>query len=244
MPSATTTTCIVCNTLTTKLCSGCKDAHYCSKLCQKGDFPTHKLVCKCLSILNKSARPSSKHYKAIFFSINDPKPHFIWLDCSSNCHEENLLGDKADGRLIEYNKVLKRQLTLPIRLDWRDQYLMDDLAVPESVTVIRNAKNKEGECFKWQGPLCAVGRMTTDHKWKGAARDLNMQDFRHLCDFFITDKSIRNKTIYRHENISTASPFGMVMEDVDWDDELLGYERRCILDVRDIMEYYSFAGER
>ncbi len=37
--------CVICNKEGAKLCQACHSAGYCSKECQKGDWPTHKLLC-------------------------------------------------------------------------------------------------------------------------------------------------------------------------------------------------------
>lgn len=42
--------CAMCNSPTTNTCSSCKGANYCSKICQKSDWPLHKLCCKLYSL--------------------------------------------------------------------------------------------------------------------------------------------------------------------------------------------------
>lgn len=75
--------CRVCFSRNSKLCSGCRNAVYCSETCMLKDLPTHEFFCsQPLDVLIKFSdvkRPSSNHIRAALFEV-DHQPCFIWLE--------------------------------------------------------------------------------------------------------------------------------------------------------------------
>ncbi|KAF9109140.1 hypothetical protein BGX27_007949 [Mortierella sp. AM989] len=60
MSTANRPPCVVCRTPSVTRCSRCKVVHYCSQLCQKKDWPTHKIACTpSTSTTSSSSSPSS-----------------------------------------------------------------------------------------------------------------------------------------------------------------------------------------
>lgn len=65
--------CAMCNTPTTNTCSTCKGTHYCSKICQKSDWPLHKLCCKVYSMFTLDTGVMNV-VRSILFPSEDAKP--------------------------------------------------------------------------------------------------------------------------------------------------------------------------
>jgi hypothetical protein len=72
--------CSKCNAPGTNWCSTCGSSHYCSKLCQKDDWPVHKLLCKSFArdfTIDKA--PGDTYYRAIVFPPENETPRFVWV---------------------------------------------------------------------------------------------------------------------------------------------------------------------
>ncbi|KAK3306380.1 uncharacterized protein B0T15DRAFT_552155 [Chaetomium strumarium] len=68
------------------VCNGCKQASYCSRECQVGDWPLHKKVCKDLAgdgVDDK--RPSPEHRRILFFPMHSSEPE---TKCSSSSADD------------------------------------------------------------------------------------------------------------------------------------------------------------
>lgn len=61
------------------LCGRCESSAYCSKACQKVDWPSHKLLCADVKHFADAACPSELHHRALLFKGDGQKPEFIWL---------------------------------------------------------------------------------------------------------------------------------------------------------------------
>ena len=61
--------CIVCGEKSKSQCGGCKMRRYCSRLCQKADWKTHKKVCKLL----KRERENQKDQSLVHRVLTMPK---------------------------------------------------------------------------------------------------------------------------------------------------------------------------
>lgn len=72
--------CIVCDKQAEKFCPGChKSARYCSKECQVLDFPIHTKVCSDFAgPAADEKRPSSQHFRVLFFPTFKTKPEVCW----------------------------------------------------------------------------------------------------------------------------------------------------------------------
>lgn len=117
------TYCPVClKTTELSKCLGCEDMAYCSRACQRKDWPIHKLLCLKLPVFQATARPK-QHFRAILFPSNDagageclsgaeaPKPKFVWCQkgyfrpffppdgcCEGQTYDHSLMGRRQRGK--------------------------------------------------------------------------------------------------------------------------------------------------
>ncbi len=187
--------CTVCDKSGTSLCKRCKSVRYCSKACQEAGWPIHKLLCAAFSGFDTSSRPTSEHFRAIFFPVNDEKPKPVWLHCKWHDDEEDgkfqlaecesFLGHDGSPKHapIQHNPVLKRVLSNTIYVCHRDTFLIDGSKTNNSVASI--IATKPGQYHDWRGPIIAYGKegLGTDQI---ACKDLDMRDFRHVADYFLS----------------------------------------------------------
>lgn len=189
----------MCNKSDSFLCNRCKSARYCSKSCQQADWPTHKLLCANFSTFDPSSRPSNDHIQAILFPVEDKKPKIVWLHCKWNDDDEDeryqfaefepFFGpDTLTGRLlIQYNPVLKRKLSDTICITHRETFLVDGSKANRSIASI-TALEPERWHHDWRGTIIAYGMIGLDYN-ETTYRDLSMNDFRHITDFFLSHNS-------------------------------------------------------
>jgi len=80
--------CAICNgSANTKLCASCHSIPYCSRECQKADWPLHKTICKGLTTL--PPRPSPSHKLAILFPVDSKEPQLIWINCENRIDDDD-----------------------------------------------------------------------------------------------------------------------------------------------------------
>lgn len=111
-------------------CQGCDDMAYCSKVCQREDWPVHKHLCLKLPDFQATARPE-EHFRAILFPANDvdageiltgaqvPKPKFVWCmkgyyrpffppdgSCEGQSYDQSLMGRRQRGKHCFINIII------------------------------------------------------------------------------------------------------------------------------------------
>lgn len=84
---------------------------------------------------------------------------------------------------VQYNAVLKRTLSNTIHVYYRDDFLVDGSTPSKSVAAITTTKS--GYSYDWRGPIIASGMvgLGIDQTF---CKDLDMNDFRHVADYFIS----------------------------------------------------------
>ncbi|KAF2103202.1 hypothetical protein NA57DRAFT_52730 [Rhizodiscina lignyota] len=167
-----------------KICAGCRSIHYCSKKCQKADWPTHKLLCRSFATFDISTRPTEWHYRAILFPTDERTPHFIWVfglwkilpGCQYQCYEtaELLDGDCGASMYIQENTRLGRELKNCIQIEHRDAFLHDGSKPNLSIRSLTGFK----QYYNWRGPIVVCGNLGAPTK--EMCRDIDMLDVRHL----------------------------------------------------------------
>ncbi|GAW14743.1 hypothetical protein ANO14919_069240 [Xylariales sp. No.14919] len=193
--------CIICNKTNALRCQRCKSVSYCSKLCQRGDYPVHKLLCARFSAFDITTRPDKEHVRAILFPVDQKQPKLIWLHCGWIEPEDEydrrwqnpnakpfLNNDHGHEVIIRYNDVLGKHLSDIVCVSYRDTFLIDG-SVPNnsiaSVTATVPASHHD-----WRGPVIAYGKVGSSFDPE-RCRDVNMNDFRHITDYLVWYNSDR-----------------------------------------------------
>ncbi|KAK8074568.1 hypothetical protein PG997_009231 [Apiospora hydei] len=157
MSSASLGPCIVCEKQDSPRCLRCNSAFYCSKTCQRIDWPVHGLLCGSFATFNASSRPTEEHFRTIVFLPNNKEPQFRWIHCK----------------------------WLPISVSRHSRaytFLVDGSARNKSVASI--IATQQGDYHDWRGPITAYGKLGPEPS--RLCRDLDMNDFRHIADYFLS----------------------------------------------------------
>jgi MYND finger len=185
--------CSVCTESSLKICKGCHNSKYCSRECQKADWPTHKLLCK--TFKDFASRPGNDYRRAIYLPVSSKKPQFIWLlferkndDLSMTAHDSPELGtllgnDKPFATLgwMKSNPVRNKKLTHSIDIRYRDTFLTDGSLPNQSILNIKGSEL----AHDWRGPMVAYGLKGLDFD-PANSDDLDMTDLRHIVDYLLT----------------------------------------------------------
>jgi hypothetical protein len=131
--------------------------------------------------------------------VDNEKPKVIWLHCKWHDEDEDdgtssrfqnpvvepFLGLNASQthKPIKYNSALKRRLLDTIYVCYRDTFLFDGSPANNSVAGI--TATKPGLFHSWRGPIIAYG-MVGLHLDPTTCKDLDMNDFRHIADYFLS----------------------------------------------------------
>ena len=188
--------CTACKKSASCSCARCKSARYCSKACQKADWPIHKLLCTGFFNFSASNRTPEDHFRAILFSAGGKKPRFIWLHCKWHKDDdghnswqhpevEPYLGSDAIAQdaPIRYNPVLKRNLSDTVYVCCRGTFLVDGSMPNQSIVAITSTK--AGQFHDWRGPVIAYGKVGSGID-PTLCKSLDMNDFRHIADYFLS----------------------------------------------------------
>ncbi|KAH7091650.1 hypothetical protein FB567DRAFT_617312 [Paraphoma chrysanthemicola] len=186
--------CTVCDNSGELACSGCKSIHYCSKACQKVDWPIHKIICKDYAHFINT-RPDADHHSAIYFNPSDTSPCFVWLRYDlGHIHPDidqlvkfgvSRERIEADGlTMVANNPILTRHI--------EPHHIF--LALPEAklmCSCCNTDKAPNGSLAKintelpgfLRGPVLAMGTYCdSDDKKETTSLDLGPLDFRHIVD--------------------------------------------------------------
>lgn len=82
--------CSVCSTFRSPglLCGSCKSIDYCSRKCQRLDWPIHQILCDEFSSLGQ--RPSDSHKLVFNFPVDEKVPRLEWLFCPKHRPPKNM----------------------------------------------------------------------------------------------------------------------------------------------------------
>jgi hypothetical protein len=197
--------CTVCDKDNARLCARCKSAAYCSEICQKVDWRTHKLLCAAFSEFDVSGRPTVNHVRAVLFPVDKKTPQLIWLpwywrgipgdNYQSPVLDEFLgAGVFPERSPVDYNPILKRASRDCVTICCREGFLVDGSVPNSSVSAITSTK--PGRYHDWRGPILAYSKHGPDMNAR-ICKDLDMNDFRHAADYF---------RWYNYEPVLPASP--------------------------------------
>jgi hypothetical protein len=184
--------CVMCKEDGTKICGNCHEMHYCSSICQKNDWPMHKLLCKTFKNFSAAERPSPYHKRAILLSEDGDAPHFAWIPIFRPDDKSHLLplfsalpGISKDIKCcldIKDNPVLGRSLPKEVTL-WG--IITDTLDTEANITTekknrsIRKVDEELSDLIN--GPLVLLG-MNIDPVHGYESYDLGPLQFRFVMD--------------------------------------------------------------
>jgi hypothetical protein len=194
--------CTVCNKPPTdsvihQECAGCKSAAYCSKVCQKEDWPIHKLVCSQFKTFNSDPklRPSPSHKLAILLPVDGEEPKLFWADCQMQNGQfwetpeySKFLGDDdpyperilVSAKLKVSNPGLKRfALEHTVGFHRREMSMEDGSLPNKCVIAMMKGKHK----YNWKGPLAIFSQPGTKSD-PLVYQDVVPADLRVVIDFF------------------------------------------------------------
>ncbi|KAI8623618.1 hypothetical protein F5Y19DRAFT_492466 [Xylariaceae sp. FL1651] len=208
LPESKQASCVMCNKRPATLCKQCRSCNYCSRKCQEGDWPSHKLLCRGFS--EQSPRPSPTHKRAILFPTDRLRPQMIWIPCEleEESEDEGCYGkisyeianlypylgtDKpfSGTILIQHNPIRGRELGsgtcsltpqktgYEIALRFREAFLVDGSNINRSILASVGASGIVPH--KWSGPVIAM-RQT----WSELYEDITLADYRHTLDYLMS----------------------------------------------------------
>lgn len=207
--------CCACTANAPYQCGRCRSVRYCSKECQLRIRPIHNLLCKDFSNFDMQSRPTSQHFRAIFFSENLEWPQVVWIRrcprhaSPSMCKvgaqyrydhvdfEFLLFTPPVSNRYptdypISYNKVLERLLSNVVRVVyWNGWTGGSDPPRNKCLQRIMSAGPNSGR--RWDGPVLAYSTIDTivdaalwDEPESIRHKDITMEEYHHVIDFFNT----------------------------------------------------------
>ncbi|RYP41897.1 hypothetical protein DL767_000726 [Monosporascus sp. MG133] len=209
MDATTSTTtppprCVICNAESARSCAGCKSTAYCGKVCQKVDWPCHKLLCsKFAAGQTTPGGPALRTTRAILFPATGDGPELVrFVNLDWPARQRGVDGDAINELFDRHDdpRVLSR-------VENRDRYL---LALYEDKNRVRRYRRQDSILEIWHreyrghGENRAVARATGGHTFhrrggnvlvfaisnptpggniSRAYKDISLRDFRDAVDF-------------------------------------------------------------
>lgn len=181
----------MCNEPSTLRCSGCSSLWYCSKACQKGDWPLHKLLCSQMKTMELDTRPDASFRRAIFLSDSAVAPviKFVWVKVEEvdATLERPVLKEwfskSTTTGTFNYNHLRKRWLPGVLDIRHGDNYSWDGSLPNQGVM----AATKGRPAHEWNGPLVVLRNKKTDRlngMDPGLYTDVEIGDLRNIADYF------------------------------------------------------------
>ena len=191
-------TCAICDSSDSKFCSLCHSILYCSRECQKTDWPLHKMVCKKFTTL--PPRPSLLHRLAIHFPAGSKESQLIWINCLQQIDDHDgsvwespdvhsILSNNAVAKhlnIFEYKPITRNalrgfDLSHTVEVICRDDFLSDGSTPNICVEQMTGGK----KIYDWRGPI-AVMRLRWDGSDSKIYEDITATDFRVAVDYFLS----------------------------------------------------------
>lgn len=177
--------CIWCGNEDTEICKGCQDARYCSKQCQKKDWPVHKLVCSKFAAARDS--PGDNYYRCLYFPTDGSGPNFVWL------HFETVLAWSPEAKALLDNvnfagsgatmdTGLGRELGYNLNICYRSAFLGDGSLTNKSIAKLAGVMNSD----RFRGPFLVLGHVDDfDIDGEGSLnKNLDTRALRPLVELF------------------------------------------------------------
>lgn len=169
-------------------CKQCHSSPYCSRACQKADWPVHKILCG--SFQNFQTPPLATSRRGIFFPVDATAPQFVWVKCEWCVDEDDgvrfqlsnrkeFLGDGLTDRVMaQFNKSRSRTRQDLLTLYVREAGSVDGSLLNRCLIAVAGGRYVN---FAWPGPLLVV---TSRGLTLGDSElvDINMVDFRDAVD--------------------------------------------------------------
>lgn len=173
-------TCLMCGKSEAKACNTCKSVSYCTKACQKIDWPVHKVLCK--QFTQVPARPENTSSQlAILLPADDPTPQLVWVPYSRGIPStSNLLGAVAEQITIPKTTIRGFVLDHAVQLFVRNDYLNDG-SKPNQAALALTDWNLP---YDWRGPILIVSCIRTKDRldWIEKFQDITLGDLRTAVD--------------------------------------------------------------
>ncbi|KAK8061634.1 hypothetical protein PG994_008000 [Apiospora phragmitis] len=194
MSSARLGPCTACENPNSPRCERCNSAFYCSKACQRIDWPIHGILCPSFAAFDISRGPTPEHFRAIRFPPKKKEPKFIWIHCKwrqdsgRRYQSPETAALVGSGCGIERANLflgprLNKQLNNTIVISFRDSSMIDASEPSKSIASI--TATKPGFYYGWRGPITAFGQSGTTVN-EAHCRDLDMNDWRYIAIFFLS----------------------------------------------------------
>ena len=186
--------CLICNATDVKSCVSCRSASYCSKECQKIDWPLHKHLCKIIPTMTTRPSPSSR--LAILFPVDSKSPKLVWV----NCPMIHLPDDEEEFEAPEVKPFLGPGYPPPTperMICWNNQVRGVEQLDHTIIAHIRDNGRNDGSKLNqaviacagntpapWMGPVIVLSQVGEPTDPYSVFQDVTLEDLRHIVDYF------------------------------------------------------------
>lgn len=156
-------------------CGPCGGIEYCSLVCQKKDWPNHKLICKQVKICDPPPGPS--HVRAIYFAEDGSGPSLLWL----RIHDDPITDDSEPKLKVDVSSL---------NLSPEQESTLRDFRVLENSPTLR----RRFPPITWSGSWVQVGEYSymsgKNNSSVGAIdKELSESFYGHLI-YYVLDRNL------------------------------------------------------